>query len=904
MVKNDNKSSEMVEDILQNLLREEFGKRTIENMSLPDYFPTSLNPMMHLRPYQEECFKYFITYWENSFDGKEVNPHLLFHMATGSGKTLIMAGLMLYLYEKGYRNFLFFVGSANIIEKTKDNFLNIASKKYLFSQQININNKQVEIRLVDNFQSCDKDCINLCLTTTQRLHTSLNDPKENTITWDDFTKYNLVMISDEAHHTNSATKKGKKVIEEGSVFTNDDSDSSKYWETTVMRIFHSCNDSSLPNVLLEFTATEDFADENIAEKYKNKVIFDYSLKKFREDKYSKDIEVVQSDLSPIDRALQCVLLSQYKRKLFESIHQDIKPVMMLKSKTKKENKIFFEQFADKIRHLTIGDLQIIKSNAKDDILDIFTYFDEQHITLDNLLLEIKEDFKEDNLLLIDGDNISADKQQQLNNLEAKDNGFRVIFAVDMLNEGWDVLNLFDIVRLYETRDAKDNKPGKTTMQEAQLIGRGARYMPFQVCRQNKNELIKEELPIDKRKFDNDNSNRLRMLETLHYHSANNSKYISELHTALVQTGIIADNTKTINLRLKDKFRNSNLYKNGLVFINEREEYQLNENVHSLGSDILEKEYKVRIRSGEMTTSFIFENTDKLSTLFSTPYTSMKLIALGGNIVRAAINRIEAYQFCNLKNTFPNLSSIKEFIENKDYLGGINIAIYGKTEIISNLPQKEKLNVAIEVLNQIKPSLLAKGSIGYKGSKLFTPKQIKDIFKDHIIKISIEGTDDKELGKSMIESTNPSLQINLSILDWHAYNDCFGTSEEKNLVKYIESIYPKLKEKYTDIYLLRNEKDIRLYSFNEGNAFEPDYVLFLKKGNESKRYDNIQIFIEPKGEHLRLKDKWKEDFLKEIKEKANIHFSTQGSNFNIWGMPFFTENQKNIFNKSIEKELQL
>jgi type III restriction enzyme len=57
-------------------------------------------------------------------------------MATGSGKTLIMAGLILYLYEKGYRNFLFFVNATTIIEKTKDNFLNNLSIKYLFSQKI------------------------------------------------------------------------------------------------------------------------------------------------------------------------------------------------------------------------------------------------------------------------------------------------------------------------------------------------------------------------------------------------------------------------------------------------------------------------------------------------------------------------------------------------------------------------------------------------------------------------------------------------------------------------------------------------------------------------------------------------------------------------------------------------
>ena len=185
---------------LQNLLREEFGKRYIESVRMPEYFSTALNPAMKLRPYQEECFRYFLTYWENSFEGKSYLPQLLFHMATGSGKTLIMAGVMLYLYEKGYRNFLFFVNSTNIIEKTKENFLNPASAKYLFAPQITLNQKLVDIRLVDNFQSVDDDCINLCLTTTQGLHCSLNNPKENGITYDDFAGRKIVLISDEAHH--------------------------------------------------------------------------------------------------------------------------------------------------------------------------------------------------------------------------------------------------------------------------------------------------------------------------------------------------------------------------------------------------------------------------------------------------------------------------------------------------------------------------------------------------------------------------------------------------------------------------------------------------------------------------------------------------------------------------------
>ena len=299
----------------------------------------------------------------------------------------------------------------------------------------------------------------------------------------------------------------------------------------------------------------------------------------------------------MDRAVQGVLLSQYKRKLFAGINQDIKPVMMLKSKTIAENKRFHDEFINVIRQLNVADIERIAVNAKGDMLDVFSYMAENGIEPDNLLLEIKEDFKEDNLLLVDGNNISPDKQSKLNSLESKDNGIRAVFAVDMLNEGWDVLNLFDIVRLYETRDAKDGKPGKTTMQEAQLIGRGARYMPFKDPEGDK--------PVGGRKYDNDITNRLRVVEKLHYHSSQNPRYVQELHTALVETGIMARKTKELNLFLKDSFKKTKLYRDGYVFTNEREPYMLNEEITSLGDKILAQNYKVRIKSGEMKTSLVF-----------------------------------------------------------------------------------------------------------------------------------------------------------------------------------------------------------------------------------------------------------------------------------------------------------
>ena len=86
---------------------------------IPDYLSDNLNSAFDLRPYQIEAFARFFHCLDSEFPGKETPLHLLFNMATGSGKTLIMAGLILYLYEKGYRNFLFFVNSTNIIETNK-----------------------------------------------------------------------------------------------------------------------------------------------------------------------------------------------------------------------------------------------------------------------------------------------------------------------------------------------------------------------------------------------------------------------------------------------------------------------------------------------------------------------------------------------------------------------------------------------------------------------------------------------------------------------------------------------------------------------------------------------------------------------------------------------------------------
>ena len=872
---------------LQENLESEFGRRYITRLELPDYFDTSLSPSRKLRPYQEECFRYFLTYMnpENDFDGKQTRPHLLFHMATGSGKTLIMAGAMLYLYEQGYRNFLFFVNSTNIVEKTKDNFLNTASSKYLFAPQIVVNGNRVEIKKVDNFQGTATDCINLCLCTIQGLHSDLNSEKENAVTYDDFTDQPVVLISDEAHHMNVWTKRGSKTKEEELHIKN--------WEQTITNIFRKDN-GALPNILLEFTATADLTDPAIANKYEDKVIFNYPLRKFREDFYSKEIEVIESDLAPLDRALQAMVLSQYKRKLFSEIKQDIKPVVMFKSKTIAANKEIYTEFMNAISSLNEAGIERIRKRAKDDIKSAFDYFSSHHLNDDILILELKEEFAEERLLIVDGKNISPPQQQLLNSLENPSNGIRAIFAVDMLNEGWDVLNLYDIVRLYDTRDAANNRPGKTTMQEAQLIGRGARYMPFK-------DPNNPALDIDKRKYDGDASNPLRVIEKLHYHSAHNPRYIQELHTALVQTGIIPETRRQLDLFLKDDFKRSRLYTKGLVFANERKPLAQLEDNGTIGSTILKKTFKVTMPTGKMRSGLIFGDAAASDVLTSINI-GITFQEIGKHVIRTALNSFSTFNYSSLKELYPQLKSCREFIESDSYLAKLKVKVSGNQSTLAAYSQDDKLYIAKEVLKELEPILRSRGKT-YRGTKEFKPSTFHKVFRDRIVlNISVPSSGFQEFGESMKNPKNPAYTLDLMKAKWYAYNENYGTSEEKALVKYIEGNMEKFEEKYDEIYLIRNEKDLKIYDFAEGRPFEPDFVLFLRIKGAPDQYDNLQLFIEPKGSNLIATDKWKNDFLKQIKAMADITWCTKSDNFSVWGIPFYNEATNTEFESAMEEDV--
>lgn len=878
--------------LLNKILETEFGKRGLEATLVPDIITSNLNQNFQIRPYQENAFKYFVNYLNEDFEGKPDKHQLLFHMATGSGKTLIMAGLMLYLYEKGYRNFLFFVNSTNIIDKTRDNFFNNSSIKYLFNQSITSGDKRIILREVDNFQSSGDDCINIVFSTIQGLHTKLSNPQENSLTYDDFQDKKIVLISDEAHHINVETKAGLRTDMFGGVTINNTTKISKdefeeiiSWESTVNKIFNS----NAQNMLLEFTATIDFNNPSIAKKYANRLIFDYPLKQFRVDGFSKDVKVLQADANLFDRALQAVLLSQYRRKIFEKNKQVIKPVILFKSKTIADSQSFQEEFVKGIESLTVKKLSEIKSNSKDEILiKMFQCFEEQNVSLENLVSELKEDFSFEKTISVNSKDESSDKQLAINTLEAPDNEYRAVFAVDKLNEGWDVLNLFDIVRLYDTRDSRNNIAGETTIKEAQLIGRGARYCPFK---------INDTDNASKRKFDNDIQNEMRICEELYYHSTYNPKYIQELTSVLIKTGILADKTIKRTVSIRDDFKETKLFKSGFLFLNEQQKYA-REDVFGIPSSVRDTLHKASLRTGFNLSGGLFEEQTKKGV--EKKEKDFSLNEFNKTIIRKAIYKLDFYSFSNLKKYFPNLESIDEFISDKNYLGGIKLTISGLSNQITNLSPDDILDVVLQVLEHISKSISG-DKIEYKGSKEFKPYLIKDKLSEKVLSFTESDSDDKEFGKSMNEAQDTNIYLDLSDKSWYVFNDCFGTSEEKHFVKYIDKIYSQLKEKYDEVYLVRNERFFKLYNFDDGRPMEPDYVLFLYQ-KEKPKSTYYQVFIEPKGSHLKQVDAWKENFLMSLKKEHKIEQLWEDRKYVVWGMPFYNNSEEVSFDNEFKKEL--
>lgn len=831
---------------LYESLQEEFGKRGIEEIEIPFYIKENLS--RELRIYQEKALKY---YYANSDSIKQ--RHIMFNMATGSGKTLIMAALMLDCYKKGYRNFIFFVNSTSILEKTKANFADKYSSKYLFKENINIDSNNVEINIINNFYESKNGCINIYFTTIQALFSLFKNERENSLSFEDLKEQKLVFLADEAHHLNSNTKnKSENELKEG-------------WETIIKKAYESNNE----NFLFEFSATIP-QEQNVLEKYQDKIIYEYTLKEFCKDGYSKRIFLTKYDNDSLEsRFLGAVLCSLYRELLAQKYNIALKPVILFKSESIKEsmqNHEKFVEFIENLENLQIG--AFYKNiNEKSDLLNKSLEFfkrEYQNDYANTVVNFLKNNFKTLYILNTNDEKDLEKNQILLNSLEDKNNQIRVIFCVDKLNEGWDVLNLFDIVRL-----GNKNASKKTTTKEAQLIGRGARYYPF------KSDLLEfdDELKF-RRKYDSDLENELNALERLSYHTRNDVEFIKNLNESMNKEGLLFEEEKTqVDLTVNEKIKE--LVKNNKIYYANNKRIKKSD-LKNFSITRIEMEQKIKGLKIPYFSNSIKESEEKFEAI-KEEYDLQKPSTLKhiDNVYFLKAMNVLGLDFDKINENF-DFKSKKDFIEN--CLKNIVVCFSKRQEF----KQTNNLEVAKYILENFKS---LKQSIKQE-------YEVRD-FQTHKFNIG---------NKVVFKNNDKFEELDFEWLYHKTF--CFDSTLEKDFLLFIEGHKDEINKVFSSWFVIRNEgfEEFKIYDNRKDKVtyamgFEPDFIFFGKKNKDDDSFLSIQCFIETKGEHLAIaKDAWKEEFLETLKGK--ILNTKDGKKLTLQSLPFFINKDIKLNDKFI------
>ena len=858
-----------------------------KDYKIPEYIVDNLHPSKTLRPYQEDALKHFIWLYENDRNSAK---HLLFNMATGTGKTLVMASCVLYLYDKGYRNFIFLVHRDNILEQAKHNFTDYKFDKYLFNPKgVKMNGKKVSISEVDSPLKSNRQGINFIFTSQQTLVNRLTEERENSLTAEDFKKFKMIIIADEAHSLNADTRSKDKTLAK----------EARHWETSVISTLNMRPE----NMLLEFTATVDLANDKIHKKYEDKLVFRYDFLAFNKDGYSKDVKFLYNFETQIEDQkrlliVNAVALSEFRRLLAErTMHTTINPIILVKStrisESEKDRK-FFDEVISTLRKEDLAELQRIAKtkniNHEHEIIsDMFNWIGNKKNGLvqqgdwdglQTFTSLIRANFAHDNTLIYNSQ--KKEKADLLPQLDDPKNKIRVIFSVNALNEGWDVLSLYDIIHF----DISESK--KVSLQDIQLIGRGARYCPYELPKEYRGDdggIFARNLQFDKyrRKFDNDPNDTGRALETFVYHFVKTGTFLDTLRKDLLGEGIINEGVERKTITMKQRFLDSETYKKGFVLVNKTEKRKktTNEDIDTTFKRII-KASTYNLRSGGLSDSeenqiIASQHTKEIQITeeyFSRPIIYKALMS----------SENDFFRFENLRHHLIGIKTIDELIDK--YLPMYTIKYtYEDGKDISLLSAQEKLQLLVGVILPEVRKSIDLNMPRIIGSNKFRPVTLADIFaQEKSIYLTSFPTIDPVTGekifistderaKSQTEHDDPELQFDVKTADWYAYDENYGTSEEKKFVKWMATQIDNLYMDYpgSEIFVIRNELDYWLFGF-DGRRFSPDYLLIINDVMNKKMY--YQCLIEPKGGHILEQDKWKEDSLLMLNESSEVTFDEE------------------------------
>lgn len=845
---------ESIDNALNRFFDPDHPEAPTTALELPTYLQDNLKH--HLRPYQKQALLHLA--WTLQQPDTIQYRQLLFNMATGSGKTDIMAAIILYLYaEKGYHNFLFVANTNAVVAKTQDNLLNSAAEKYLYQMPITIKGEHLEIKAVTRYPEFPEvGVIYLRLTTIQTLTNELSSPRENGLTYEALARQKLIILADEAHHFSAQTKSKADQLNSS-------------WENVLDRV----RQGNSANRQFEFTATIDVQEEAIYQKYRDKIVYRYNLSQFIKEGYSKRVYRLQANNDDAGKMLNAVLLSQYRKRLAHSLGIDeFKPVILFKSNKIAVSKATRQAFLAQIDQLNAHDLgQFIRQQQRTSASQALKLAYDYWLTQDlaTAVVEIKRDFQMLNTINVNDtakEGIVGDLNdlRNLNTLESPENPFRAIFAVAKLSEGWDVLNLYDIVRIGEQPTTLNQ-----TNSEAQLIGRGARYNPFSYHGQQSYT----------RRFDNEKP-AYQLLESLYYHTINEPKYLENLKQALDKLDLPVEEDSDFDVfatTVKASFKRTKTYRDGQLYYNV---------VENIPDDAFTSLARYGIDTTTIAEVNLVDSTQEVDYNAGANHSdalteTRRVLKFKSDpaIVKKALARNHFFRFNHLRNHYiPTLKSMREFCMSDNWLGGIRLfaRVARDTEPLNRMQQLQ----AIEQYLTYVQKQITNNFHRQRGTNRFQAMPMAQLVRDYQKRVPRNFNN-----KTVAEWIQPYA---MSGKPWYVYEDAIVDKLEKASIDLIGSFIKRFQKKYTTIYLIRNEErnsDFKLHDFGENIThyvgFMPDFILYL--GNSRVNY---QIYVEPKGTQLLEQDQWKENLLLKIRPDR-VQVIGEDHQVRLYGVPFYT-----------------
>lgn len=259
--------------------------------------------------------------------------------------------------------------------------------------------------------------------------------------------------------------------------------------------------------------------------------------------------------------------------------------------------------------------------------------------------------------------------------------------------------------------------------------------------------------------------------------------------------------------------------------------------------------------------------------------------------KKALQRNPFHRFSNLKNYLPLLHSKEELLTSENYFKGVSITVsLPKEQEIIGLTANEKLEIVDSFLRFCEEKIRR----NYKkeiGLKRFKAIPICEVVKDYEVIVPTF-----ESGQHVTQRIE---EKSMNGRDWFIYTKATMNRLEHNLVELMGNFIHELEQKYSDVYLIRNDEKatrFKLTEFNGLRGFMPDFILYLSDAEFV-----YQIYIEPKGEDREKEDTWKQQMLYEINGE-DIQIIGENEEVQLMGIKFYNKMNRRVFIDELSEKI--